>query len=277
MENEKNTAVAKTENKTSELAPRKSLELSNPDHISEFGLTLQRFIKEKNLSTKIQGNEYCNVDGWKFAGINFGLTAVAEEPVKMGEGKVLYIFYEKYVQLVNNKPVEKERVFYAGTNKDVAETIREKKTPSRVVLSEFFSYKCKCELISLSTGQKIGEGHAVCSNAEVKKATFDEYAIFSMAQTRAIGKAYRNHIGFIMSAAGFENTPAEEMDEKYVDVSTGEVVQELDITLLTEVSECKDLAALTKLWDDNQHLQNEKTFVDALAKRKKELVTPAKK
>jgi hypothetical protein len=32
-----------------------------------------------------------------------------------------------------------------------------------------------------------------------------------MAQTRAIGKAYRNTFGFIAKAAGFEATPAEEM------------------------------------------------------------------
>jgi len=32
-----------------------------------------------------------------------------------------------------------------------------------------------------------------------------------MAQTRAIGKAYRNKIGFIMKLAGFQGTPAEEM------------------------------------------------------------------
>jgi site-specific recombinase XerC len=33
-----------------------------------------------------------------------------------------------------------------------------------------------------------------------------------MAQTRAIGKAYRNLLAWLMKAAGFEATPAEEMD-----------------------------------------------------------------
>lgn len=54
-------------------------------------------------------------------------------------------------------------------------------------------------------------GYAVCSNKEVIKKGFDEYAILSMAQTRAIGKAYRNKIGFIMKLAGFQSTPSEEM------------------------------------------------------------------
>ncbi len=57
----------------------------------------------------------------------------------------------------------------------------------------------------------IGVGYAICSSKESKKKSFDEYAILSMAQTRAIGKAYRNKIGFIMKLAGFHPTPAEEM------------------------------------------------------------------
>jgi hypothetical protein len=32
-----------------------------------------------------------------------------------------------------------------------------------------------------------------------------------MAQTRAIGKAYRNLIGWVMKMTGYESTPAEEM------------------------------------------------------------------
>jgi hypothetical protein len=41
---------------------------------------------------------------------------------------------------------------------------------------------------------------------------WDEYAICSMAQTRATGKAFRNILGWLMRASGFSATPAEEMD-----------------------------------------------------------------
>jgi hypothetical protein len=56
-----------------------------------------------------------------------------------------------------------------------------------------------------------GVGYALCSKAESKKASFDEYAILSMVQTRAIGKAFRNRIGWIIKLAGYESCPAEEM------------------------------------------------------------------
>ena len=39
----------------------------------------------------------------------------------------------------------------------------------------------------------------------------DMFAIASMAQTRALGKAYRMGLSWIMKMAGFEGTPAEEM------------------------------------------------------------------
>ena len=60
--------------------------------------------------------------------------------------------------------------------------------------------------------QIVGSGFAICSNRENGKRNYQEFAIASMAQTRAIGKAYRNILAWIIRAAGYEPTPAEEMD-----------------------------------------------------------------
>lgn|SRR3990167_4042520 len=72
-------------------------------------------------------------------------------------------------------------------------------------------WKAEVEVINLKTGNIISRGFALCSNKENKKKSFDEYAVLSMAQTRAIGKAYRNVIGWVMKLAGYETTPSEEM------------------------------------------------------------------
>lgn len=58
----------------------------------------------------------------------------------------------------------------------------------------------------------ISSGVAICTNQEKGKTGFAEYAVASMAQTRAIGKAYRIYLGWIMKMAGFESTPLEEME-----------------------------------------------------------------
>lgn len=73
-------------------------------------------------------------------------------------------------------------------------------------------YQAKVTLFDLRHGVTVGAGFAVCSNKEAGKKFYQEFAIMSMAQTRAIGKAYRNILAWIIRAAGYEPTPAEEMD-----------------------------------------------------------------
>ena len=71
----------------------------------------------------------------------------------------------------------------------------------------------EAEIIDGKTGGVISTGFAICSKEESKKKDYDEYAILSMAQTRAIGKAYRNLIGWVMKLAGYQATPAEEIQK----------------------------------------------------------------
>jgi hypothetical protein len=73
-------------------------------------------------------------------------------------------------------------------------------------------YQAKVNLLNLRTEQVVGAGFAICSNKEQGKKYYQEFAIASMAQTRAIGKAYRNALAWIIRAAGYEPTPAEEME-----------------------------------------------------------------
>lgn len=65
-------------------------------------------------------------------------------------------------------------------------------------------------------GAIVGAAEAECNHSEVsgsKQPWKDrpEFALRSMAQTRAGSKALRMPLGFIMSLAGFDATPAEEM------------------------------------------------------------------
>jgi hypothetical protein len=62
------------------------------------------------------------------------------------------------------------------------------------------------------SGAIVGSAEAMCTREEVRWRDAADYAIRSMAQTRATSKAMRLPLGFIISLAGFEPTPAEEMD-----------------------------------------------------------------
>ena len=62
------------------------------------------------------------------------------------------------------------------------------------------------------SGELVGAAEAMCTRAEAKWKSSDEYAIRSMAQTRATSKALRQPLGFVIQLAGFEPTPAEEAE-----------------------------------------------------------------
>lgn len=104
---------------------------------------------------------------------------------------------------------------YAGSRLGILPVIEELvRIPTN---DEEVKYQAQVKLYNIKNsvdgqGQVIGSGFAICSNRENGKRHYQEFAIASMAQTRAIGKAYRNILAWIIRAAGYEPTPAEEMD-----------------------------------------------------------------
>lgn len=72
-------------------------------------------------------------------------------------------------------------------------------------------YLAFVELVRTTDGMIIGGASAICTREERNWKGRDEYAIKSMATTRATGKAFRLGFSWIMNLAGYESTPAEEM------------------------------------------------------------------
>lgn len=60
-------------------------------------------------------------------------------------------------------------------------------------------------------GQVVGAAEAECRRDERSWSRRESYALRSMAQTRATSKCLRLTLGFIVSMAGYQATPAEEM------------------------------------------------------------------
>lgn len=87
-------------------------------------------------------------------------------------------------------------------------------------------YKAVVEVIN-QNGTVVSRGFAWCSDQEGKKKSFEEYAVASMAQTRAIGKAYRNILSWIVKMGGYETTPAEEIDRDTMETSLAKAKQNI--------------------------------------------------
>jgi hypothetical protein len=71
-------------------------------------------------------------------------------------------------------------------------------------------YEARVEARTRS-GELVGAAEAECTRDEDNWKDSPDYALRSMAQTRAGSKALRMPLGFIMQLAGFDATPAEEM------------------------------------------------------------------
>jgi hypothetical protein len=73
-------------------------------------------------------------------------------------------------------------------------------------------YECHAEAILVATGQVIGAAQAMCMDDEQKWSDKPLYQLRSMAQTRAQAKALRGVLAWVAVLAGYNPTPAEEMD-----------------------------------------------------------------
>jgi hypothetical protein len=151
-------------------------------------------------------------------------------------------------------------------------------------------YMAKCEVRNINTGQLVATGVAICSNFEHSKKRFDEYAILSMAQTRAIGKAYRNLLAWLMKAAGFEATPAEEMDFAVQEVKVkvqsepenhsakeviAEVLEEMPFIkedIMMDIANCTKIKQLTDIYFTHKHwFDSDKDLMKILSMKKENL------
>jgi hypothetical protein len=73
-------------------------------------------------------------------------------------------------------------------------------------------YQAKAVAKLIKTGNILGAGFGICSKDENNWKDKPDYAISSMAQTRACGKALKTILSGVIQHMGFEATPAEEID-----------------------------------------------------------------
>lgn len=114
---------------------------------------------------------------------------------------------------------------FLGTQLGLTEVVQEC-DPVKSDNEKEVKYKAIVEVIN-QQGTVISRGFAWCSNQEGKKKTFEEYAVASMAQTRAVGKAYRNFLAWVVKMGGYEAMPAEEADKDKLEGDLGKAKQKI--------------------------------------------------
>lgn len=143
--------------------------------VVDIATPLAKFIREQGMTTNMGGRTHVNIEGWSFMGAMMGIAPVVTRVSELKDGE-----------------------------------------------GHLFGFEAQVELRTRD-GSVVGGGIGECSRGEAmwswepvgrngnKLPARDDFALKSMAQTRATGKAYRLAFGFIMKAAGYDATPAEEM------------------------------------------------------------------
>lgn len=216
------------------------LSLRKPQDLETFSVELVQYVERYGLVEEIQDKKFVKVEGWKYAGANFGLKAIVSEPELRSNLEPLYIFRAKKVYKGN----EYEKTELVTTSQAQKEEYHKINPRHLLYFGTWYSYRCGCEIRMLSTDKVVSTGYGSCSNMEPSKWKWEEYAVESMAQTRAIGKAYRNLLGYLMNIAGFEDTPAEEMDEIKVEQQTPTTAT----TQTVEIPQSDKMKAGPKAW-----------------------------
>lgn len=143
--------------------------------------------------------------------------------------------HKLYTPIVGKNYVQVEGWQFAGSLMGLFPMVTEITNLSK---DSEMKWQATVEIRNIKTGEVVGRGFAICSNKENKKKTFDEYAILSMAQTRATGKAYRNLIGWVMKLAGYEGTPSEEMVKAGEPVPVAKTPKSTPPNIEAECNEC---------------------------------------
>jgi len=212
---------------------------------------LKEHIAKRGLSVKIQERMYVKVEGWQFAGAMLGLHPL----ITKIENK------SSYDQFVYIRKYKDKKGYWQMTSGQ----------------AEHLKYEAWCDVVN-GAGETMGCGMGLCTNKESAKNTFDEYAVLSMAQTRAVGKALRLLLGWVIEAAGYDATPAEEVTDeaKESEESKGEVPPEVrrELVFIRNEMELKEFGAKHEELHQNEdfrHLfRNQLNLIKSLSEKTKQ-------
>jgi hypothetical protein len=146
---------------------------------------LKGILTRQGLTAKISGRDHVLVEGWTTLGSMLGVFAVKEW---------------------------------------VRETPWPEHTPEALKPQQLrglsFGYEASYRA-QRADGTVIGGAEAECKRTESSWKNRDDYALKSMAQTRATSKALRVPLGFIVTLAGYEATPEAEIPTGAPDAAAG--------------------------------------------------------
>jgi hypothetical protein len=144
---------------------------------------------------------HTNVEAWQTLATFLGLAIVPDdpEPIRDDKGNVKLVAYE----------VVKEFYPKGTTGAQVRNGIAQPERVERATIEGAEGFTCRC--LVYKNGIVVGAGSSRCTRLEESWRAKPDYALEGMAQTRAIGRGMATPGRWIVTLAGYNGTPAEEM------------------------------------------------------------------
>ena len=159
--------------------------------------SLKKLIDGQDLAKALGGSrKHVEVGGWQAAGTLLG--ALGGQPLHAETE------WSRIACLPNGDPLRREYEVTEWRGKGDNRV-------QRIYTVDGYDWEAKVK-IKTPDGTVVGTAEALCSRTESTWAERPDPAVKSMAETRAESRAYRRAIGWIAHMAGYNPTPAEEMN-----------------------------------------------------------------
>lgn len=181
----------------------------------EMATALDRIIRAQGMRTKMgrrkvvkpDGREvwedsyHTNVEAWQTLATFLRVAIVPDdpEPIRDDEGNVKLVAYE----------VVKEFYPKGTTGAQIRNGSANPERVERATVEGTEGFTCRC--LVYKDGVVVGAGSSRCTRLEESWRVKPDYALEGMAQTRAIGRSMATPGRWIVTLAGYNGTPAEEM------------------------------------------------------------------
>jgi hypothetical protein len=151
-------------------------------------------VKRQRMFKRIGQNDHIQIEAWQTIGALTGVLA--------DEGHVTELPWPQ-IEPLGDEPPQSEKAAHDAWkhHRDLLQ--------ARAVGR---AYGFKAEFRAAKAGVGVGWGEGRCTRSEPSKVNQEDYALASMAQTRGQSRALGAPLKFVVKLAGYETTPAEELD-----------------------------------------------------------------
>ena len=168
-------------------------------------------VKQRRMFKRIGDNDHIQIEAWQTIGALTGVVAPDGEVEQLDWPALEPVGEEPPVP--GREPRNRDTPEWAEWKQaDKARSAWELHRAMLAARAVGRAFGFKAKFTATKNGMPVGWGEGRCTRGEASKVGQEDFALSSMAQTRAQSRALGAPLKFVVKLAGYETTPAEELD-----------------------------------------------------------------